>query len=372
MDPNEGHSADVVVVGAGAIGLCVARALSKAGRSVTVVDPTPGRGAIWAAAGMLAPASEAHFGHEPLVPLLSRAASRWPGFVDELGGGSDDLGFRAAGSVVVGADAGDRDELARIERLQRSLGLEVVDLSRDQLQALEPALAPSLRFGLRLPGDLQVDPRRVVAALLAELEHLAVSFVAARVTAVQRGRFPVVLLEGGSTLRPHQMVLCPGAHLEHIDGLEALGLPPIRPVKGHILRLTGAPLLTHTIRATVKGRSVYFVPRVDGQLVVGASSEERGFDTRVQVGEVHRLLDDARRVVPGVDELELSEVSVGLRPGSPDDAPTIEAFDGASLVVAVGHHRNGVLLAPLSAEVVVALLQGHEHPDHKLFRDSHG
>jgi len=371
MAQNDPSSTDVAVVGAGAIGLCVGRLVARSGRQVTLIDPSPGRGAIWAAAGMLAPASEAHFGHEALVPLLSKAASRWPEFVAALGGSSDDLGFRATGCLVVGADAGDREELARIERLQRTLGLEVEDLSRGQLEALEPALAPHLRFGLKLPSDHHVDPRRVVGALLTALAQEGVRFVDDTVVRVERGGSPSLVLAGGSTLRATQVVLCPGAHVAQIEGLDELDLPLIRPVKGHVLRLAGDPLLTHTVRATVRGRSVYFVPREDGSLVVGASTEERGFDTRVQAGEVHRLLDDARRVVPGIDELELVEVAVGLRPGSPDDAPTIAAFDAHTLIVALGHHRNGVLLSPLSAEVVMALLEGRDHPDLKLYQDSH-
>ncbi len=371
MAPNDPSHTDVAIVGAGAIGLCVGHLLARSGREVTLVDPSPGRGAIWAAAGMLAPASEAHFGHEALVPLLAKAAARWPEFVTELAGPSDDLGFSETGCLVVGADGGDREELARIERLQRSLDLEVEDLTRAQLEALEPALAPHLRFGLKLPRDHHVDPRRVVGALLGTLEEEGASFVADKVVRVEREGSPRLVLAGGTTLRAAQVVLCPGAHLAQIDGLDALDLPFIRPVKGHVLRLAGEPLLTHTVRATVRGRSVYFVPREDGSIVIGASTEERGYDTRVQAGEVHRLLDDARRVVPGVDELELVEVSVGLRPGSPDDAPTIAAFDDHTVVVALGHHRNGVLLAPLSSEVVVALLEGRDHPDLKLYQDSH-
>jgi glycine oxidase len=142
-------------------------------------------------------------------------------------------------------------------------------------------------------------------------------------------------------------------------------------VKGHVLRLRGARLLERIVRATVLGRSIYLVPRDDGELVVGASVEERGFDLRVQAGEVHRLLDDARRVVPGIDELELGDVSTGLRPGAPDNAPSIELLDEGRTVLACGHHRNGVLLAPLTAELVLALLDGRGHPALELVDRSH-
>jgi glycine oxidase len=362
---------DIVIVGAGAIGLCTAWRLALRGRAVTLVDPSPGRGAVWAAAGMLAPASEAHFGDEALVPLLALAADRWKAFAAELEANAGELGFRATGTVVVGADASDRAELSRIVSLQRSLGLEVLDLERAELQRLEPALAPSLRVGVLIPGDHQVDTRRLVRALLAEIDRLGVQMVEARVLGIERGLRPRVDLDDGRSLEAAQIVLCPGAHLGQISGLDDLDLPRIRPVKGHVLRLGGDPLLERTVRGTVRGRSIYLVPRADGELVVGASVEERGFDTRIQAGEVHRLLDDARRIVPGIDELELVDVSTGLRPGSPDNAPTIAAFDDGRLVVATGHHRNGVLLAPLSAEVSVGLLEGAVPAELAAFHASH-
>jgi glycine oxidase len=363
-------SSEVLVVGAGAIGLCVAWRLARRGRQVTVVDPAPGRGAIWAAAGMLAPASEAHFGDEALVPLLVEAARVWEGFARELESESGStFGYRRTGTLLAGQDAADRSELARILSLQRSLGLDVVELDRSQLAELEPALASGIRFGLLAPDDHQVDTRALVTVLLDELGRLEVHFE--RTAAVGLGDGASLELADGRHLRAEQLVLCPGAHLGELGGLEGLDLPAIRPVKGHVLRLFGPVLLERTVRGTVRGRSIYLVPREGGELVVGASVEERGFDARVQAGEVHRLLDDARRLLPGIDELELADVSVGFRPGSPDNAPTIAALRGGKVVVATGHHRNGVLLGPLSAGVVADLLDGGQPADLELVTASH-
>jgi glycine oxidase len=361
---------EVLVLGAGAIGLCVAWRLARLGRQVAVVDPDPGRGAIWAAAGMLAPASEAHFGDEAIVPLLIEAARVWEGFAEELEAESGAaFGYRRSGTLLVGKDAADRAEVSRILMLQRSLALEVLELDRGQLAELEPALASGLRFGLLAPNDHQVDTRALVMVLLGELERRGVPLV--RSAALGLGDGAILELADGRRLEAEQLVLCPGAHLGELSGIDDLDLPTIRPVKGHVLRLFGAPLLERTVRGTVRGRSIYLVPRASGELVVGASVEERGFDARIQAGEVYRLLDDARRLLPGIDELELADASVGFRPGSPDNAPTIASLRGGSVVVATGHYRNGILLGPLSAGIVVDLLAGAEPAGLELLAASH-
>ena len=147
------------------------------------------------------------------------------------------------------------------------------------------------------------------------------------------------------------------------------GAVPVRPVKGQILRLLPserAPVLTRTVRGVVQGSSVYVVPRENGTVVVGATVEERGYDTTVTAGAVYELLRDARRVVPGITELELVETRAGLRPGSPDNAPIVgSAADGGvdGLVVATGHYRQGILLAPVTAAAVAAIVTGDEPPD---------
>ena len=179
-----------------------------------------------------------------------------------------------------------------------------------------------------------------------------------------------VVLDDDRELRADLVVLCPGALLSEISGVEGLSLPQVRPVKGQILRLHGAPLLSRTVRAIVHGRPIYLVPRSDGELVVGATVEEMGFDTTVRAGDVHRLLDDARLIAPGIDELELHEASAGLRPGSPDNAPTVRRV-AERTIVAVGLYRNGILLAPLCAELVVAIALGQPHDALGLLEAAH-
>ena len=175
---------------------------------------------------------------------------------------------------------------------------------------------------------------------------------------------PELVLADGRRLRPDHVVLAAGTGLPAIGGLAGSGLPELRPVKGHILRLRTPPgrragtalLLARTVRGLVHGRSVYLVPRRDGSVVVGATVEERGDDTTVLAGAVHELLCDARAIVPGLDELELAEAAAGLRPATPDNTPRIGWTGMEGVVVAAGHYRNGILLAPLTAAAVVDLL----------------
>jgi glycine oxidase len=220
-----------------------------------------------------------------------------------------------------------------------------------------------------MPFDHQVDNRRLVEALLAGCARMGVGLTPDRVAAVRSDgdRVTGVGLASGSSIDAAAVVLCAGFESAATAGLPDEVLPPVRPVKGQILRLQAAdastrPLFERTVRALVHGRSCYLVPRADGSLVVGATVEERGVDRTVRAGPVLELLDDARAVVPGVEELELVECAAGLRPGSPDNGPIVgwTAYD--RLMVATGHYRNGILQAPLTADTVASLLQGEPPP----------
>jgi glycine oxidase len=355
--------ADVVVVGGGVIGLSVAWEASSRGLSVCVVDPSPGHGASWVAAGMLAPVTEATFGEATLVRLLLQASERWPSFVERLSAASgEDPGFRACGTVVVAADGSDRAAIDRVLAYQHELGLAATRLSANECRAVVPSLAPGIRGGATVPGDHQVDNRRLVAALLAACAASGVTLVPDQASAVALGAdggATGVVLTGGSTLAAGTVVAAAGARTPCLGGLAPGVLPPVRPVKGHVVRLRGTasrPLLERTLRGLVHGRPCYLVPRDDGSLVVGATTEERGFDTTVQAGAVHTLLDDARSLVPGIDELELVECLAGLRPGSPDNCPWVGPTAVPRLVAATGHYRNGILLTPITADAVATFL----------------
>ncbi|MEU4514776.1 glycine oxidase ThiO [Nonomuraea wenchangensis] len=367
-----------VIVGGGVVGLSVAWRLARAGRPVTVVDPDPASGASHAAAGMLAPVSEVTYTEEPLLRLGLASLRRWPAFAAELAAdaglpeGTRGVDLRAEGTLDVAFGADDLAALDELAAFMEKLGLPVERLTGRECRRLEPMLAPSVRGGLLAAGDAWVDPRRVTAALLAALERRDVPLVRARVTALLRedgpegrvaglrhagesaGRVTGVRLEGGAELPATTVVLAAGAWSAALAGV------PVRPVKGQILRLRSPqPLLTRCVRGSVHGSPVYLVPRGDGELVVGATQEELGFDTRVTAGGLYELLRDARELVPGVTELELADVVAGLRPGTPDNVPIVgPAGDG--LVLATGHHRGGVLLAPLTAALVAGEAGGEE------------
>ncbi|MGO9458348.1 MAG: glycine oxidase ThiO [Acidimicrobiales bacterium] len=354
---------DAIVVGGGVIGLSSAWRASQEGLRVTVVDPSPARGASWVAAGMLAPVTEATFGEEGLTRLLVAAAERWPEFAAELG---DDIGYHRSGTVVVAADTSDRAVVDELLDFQHSLGLCAERLTASGCRELVPALAPGVRGGAHVPGDHQVDNRRLLDALLEACRDAGVGMVEEAVGSLELGgdgAVSGVTLDDGSRLRAGSVVVAAGAHSGCLGGVPVGALPAVRPVKGHIVRLRGPePLIDRTVRGLVHGRPCYLVPRQDGSLVVGATAEERGFDRTVQAGAVHDLLDDARTLVPGIDELELVECRAGLRPGSADNGPFVGWTAVPGLAVATGHYRNGVLLAPLTALAVAALLAGGDVP----------
>jgi glycine oxidase len=358
---------DAVVIGGGVIGLAIAWQAAARGLRIAVVDPDPGTGASWAAAGMLAPVSEAHFGEEALIRLNLAAARGYPDFIERLEAETGmECAYRRSGTLAVGLDADDLRVLDDLAQFQRSLGLDVERLSGRECRSLEPMLAPGLRGGVHVASDHQVDNRRLVGALRAAVSERA-TLRSGRVSRVlvSAGRVRGVGLEDGDELHAPWVVLAAGWRSGDIDGIPERLRPPVRPVKGQILRLrvpARAPLLKRTLRWLAQGSVGYLVPRADGEVVLGATSEERGHDTEVTAGAVHDLLRDAHRLVPAVAEAVLAECRAGLRPGSPDNAPILGETELPGLVVATGHHRNGILLTPVTAHGVAALLAGEE-PD---------
>ncbi len=351
------------MVGAGIIGLSIAWRAAETGRTVTVVDPAPGRGATWAAAGMLAPVSEAHFGEEELVALNLAAARAWPAFAHDLQEASGrPVHYLALGTLLVAADPSDRAATDQLLHFQHDLDLAARRLSAAECRDAEPLLAAGVCGGADLGDDHQVDNRAVVLALEAACAAHGVTMLRHEVAAVnlESGRTSGVTLRSGEDLAARSVVLCAGCRAGDVAGLPEGLRPPVRPVKGLTLRLAAgaSPRLRRTLRGLVHGRSCYLVPRADGTLVVGATVEERGFDLTVQAGAVIELLDSARRIAPVVDEYELLETTTGLRPGSPDNGPIVGATPIAGLLVATGHFRHGILLAPLTAQRIVDLLAG--------------
>ena len=355
---------EVAVAGGGLIGLSVAWRAAQRGLSVTVVDDAPGSGASRAAAGMLAPVSEAGYGEESLLRLCLASLERYPAFLDELAAATGvRVPLRTAGTLVVGFDDDDMRVLADLQRFHVELGLEVHRLLGREVRRREPSLSTRVRGALHVAGDLSVDPRELHPVLLAAAEGAGVRLVRSRVTGLltEDGSARGLALADGGEVRASTVVLALGPQSGGLPGAPPV---PVRPVKGQILRLRGADgLMEGTVRALVRGRSVYLVPQGDDGLVVGATVEERGFDATVTAGGVHDLLHDAIELVPGVTELELAETLTRWRPGTPDNAPVLGASGMPGLVLATGHHRNGVLLTPLTGELLAELLVAGEPPE---------
>ncbi|MFJ5638312.1 glycine oxidase ThiO [Streptomyces sp. NPDC093223] len=364
------HTSDVLVIGGGIIGLVTAWRSAQRGLATAVADPEPGGGAAQVAAGMLAAVTELHHGEQTLLGLNLASARRYPGFsaeLTELTG--HDLGYRRCGTLAVALDADDRADLRDLHALQQRSGLDSAWLSGRECRRLEPMLAPGVRGGLRVDGDHQIDPRRLAAALVTACERAGVVFHRdwAERLEVVRERATGAVTRAGERLAADRVVLAGGSLSGRLAGVPEDVLPPVRPVKGQVLRLTVparyAPFLSRTVRAVVRGGHLYLVPRENGELVVGATSEELGWDTTVTAGGVYELLRDAHELVPGITELPLTETRAGLRPGSPDNAPLLGPTRLDGLLLATGHHRNGVLLTPVTGDVMAELLTGGEPPE---------
>jgi glycine oxidase len=374
MTPTETHRFDALVAGGGVIGLACAWRAAKRGLRVCVIErDRPASGASAVAAGMLAPAGEASWGEEGLLAFNLAALRRWPGFAQELESDSGQpVGFNEIGALHVALDRDESEELRRRFELHQRLELGSEWLRGRECRELEPGLAPAVGAGLAAPREAAVDPSLLIEALLAAIETAGVELLTgSAVTAASRQGDSWTLTTGdGTDVSGAALVLATGAWSGSGDWLPAEARPPVRPVKGEILTLrerrgerlpalSRAPTgVGRVCERIIVGERVYLVPRGDGRVIVGATVEEAGFDDTVTAGGAHELLREAYRVLPDVAEMELMEARAGLRPGSPDNAPLIGhgAIDG--LIVATGHHRNGFLQAPATADAVAALLAG--------------
>ena len=363
------RSYDAIVVGAGVIGLACAWRVAARGARVAVIDRVaPAGGTTRVAAGMLAPIGELRFGEDELLRMTLASAERYPDFVAELERLTDaDTGYRRCGALHVALDRDEAAELRRQHDLQRSRGMAAEWLGPRQCRRLEPGLAPSFHGGVHVPSEAAVDPRALASALAAALtacggELRSGAEVERLLLDGERVR-GVRTADGAEHLAP-AVVVATGCWSGSAAWLPEEARPPVRPVKGQILELRG-PAEQPVSERIVASERVYAVPRPDGRLIVGATVEERGFETTVTAGGVHELLREAYRLLPDIAELELVEATAGLRPGTPDNLPVVGpgALDG--LLVATGHFRNGILLAPLTATAVAAMLAG-DSPDRQL------
>ena len=358
---------NVAIIGAGVIGLGIAWRLAMRGVPVAVFDKGAcGAGASHAAAGMLAACAEAEPGEEALVTLGRASQARWPAFAAELKQASGvDVGLRPEGTLVVALTSDDQARLSHQLLFQQKLGLPLQWITAAETRRREPHLAGKLAGAVFSPEDTQVDNRKLAAAL-----RIAAEAAGARISEQQAvktisndaGRVDGIVLADGRKVAADVVVLAAGAWSRSIDGLASELRPPVRPIKGQMLALRmdpAAPLLTHVVWAP----GAYLVPRLDGRLLVGATVEEKGYDTSLTAGGILTLLEAAWRVVPAVEELPIDEMWVGHRPGSRDDAPILGTGLIDGLIYATGHHRNGILLTPITADAIAELvLEGAADP----------
>ena len=358
------HEVDALVVGGGVIGLACAWRAAQAGLRVRVLErDIPGAGASGIAAGMLAPVGEASWGEDRLHRLAERSHDAWPSFASELADASEtDIGYLGLGALHVALDRDESDELRRRYELMGELGLEARWLTPSEARKLEPGLTPRCAAAVLAPHEAAADPRMLVRALHIACQRAGVEVLegAEVVAPIGDGEgIEGVRTARGEEHRALHTVACTGAWTGSAEWLPREGRPPVRPVKGEILTLRATRGAAPCERIVVSER-VYLVPRADGRLVVGATVEELGFDTAVTAGGVLELLREAYRALPEVAELELVETVAGLRPGTPDNLPLIGPGAVEGLILATGHFRNGILLAPLTAEAVASLLLGEE------------
>ena len=359
------ETADIVIAGGGVIGTAIAWRAAAAGLDVVLVDPDRGDAASLVAAGMLAPVSEALFGEGALLRVNLLAVRRFGSFAAELEeAAGHQVGLRREGTLAVAYDPDDHAALMRLTAFRRSAGLAAEELDSRACRALEPFLAPDVHGGVRFGGDWSVDNRRYAAALGEAARAAKVRVVRDRVTdaLVRDGRARGVRLADGGDIGSAWVVIAAGCWSSAVGGLPHALRGAVRPVKGQLLRLrhpaSMPPVITHTIRATVRGTDIYLVPRAGGERIVGATQEERGPDQTVTAGAVHDLLHDAMSVLPVTSELILAETCAGLRPGTPDNGPVVGACGPDGLLLASGHYRNGILMSPVTADAVVAMLTG--------------
>jgi glycine oxidase len=352
-------TADVIVIGGGLIGTAISWRLRQAGIDVVMVVGERSAAASHVAAGMLAPITETTFTEQKLLQLNLASLSRFPDFAAELELASSlPTGLRRTPSLSVAYDADDAARLATFADFLARAGHPGEQLTGRECRRHEPLLAPTIRSGLLVEGDWSCDNRLLWRALIEAGHRIGVHDAPGFVHHVtsSNGRVTGVQLADGQTIGADSVVVANGAWARQIGGIPDL---PVRPVKGQILRLDPGrlPAPTLTIRAYSRGSEIYLVPRESGrEVVLGGTVEELGFDQRVTAGAVYELLRDGRTVMPMTAEYALAETSVGWRPGTPDNAPILGRCDLDGLVLATGHYRNGVLLTPITADVISSLI----------------
>ena len=361
----------VIIVGGGIIGLGIGWQLAKAGCTVSIYErDQAGRAASWAAAGMLAPHAEVHFEERALLRFGVQSCRMYPEWVSELEADSQmSVGYRAEGTLIVGVDRDDARELEHLYESQKLLDLKVEWITGAEAREMEPLLSPKITAAIWSRDDHQVDNRAMVEALIQAYRNA--NGILHENTPVDKIEVVNEKAEGvwvkGNLEEADVIVLAAGCWSSDIDGLPKAVQPPVRPVKGQMLALQmeDGIVLQKVIRAprAKYPTDVYLVPKDDGRLVIGATNEEMDFDTRLTAGGLFELLRGTWEAVPGIYDLPILETWTGLRPGSRDNAPILGETSIENLIMATGHYRNGILLTPVTAREIAALILTGEDSD---------
>jgi glycine oxidase len=353
---------EVVIVGGGTVGLGIGFELVRRGTPVTLFDrDRAGRGTSWQAAGMLAPDAEIGFEERALYDLNRESLRRWPDFAERVEAASGiDVDYRDEGTLIVADDRDSAEALRRLYEFQEEQGLDVAWLTGEEAREIEPFVAPRLSAAVYAPSDHQVDNRRLLRALRSAFQSEGGTLhedtpIRAVVPDAER---PAVVTEDGTRVGAQTVVVAAGVWSRELEGLTPDAQPPVRPVKGQMIQLRRKR--PFDLQHVVRGPEAYLAPKSSGRIVVGATSEEMGFDTTVTAGGLYELLEGAWEVVPGILDLPVDDTWAGLRPASRDHAPLLGATAAPGIVMATGHYRHGVLLTPVTADEVADLVRTGE------------
>lgn len=349
---------DVLIVGGGTIGLAIGFELVRRGTRTTIFEKDrAGRGTSYQAAGMLAPDAEIEFEERELYDFNRESLRRWPDFADRVEAASgQSVDYRDEGTLIVADDRDAAEALERLYTFQQDQGLNVEWLTGEEAREIEPFVAPRLSAAVFAPSDHQVDNRRLVDALRTAFqaeggtlhEHTPVQAV------VPDAETPAVRTADGERVAGDCVVVAAGVWSRELDGLTPDAQPPVRPVKGQMIQMRRTR--PFDLQHVVRGPEAYLAPKSDGRVVMGATSEELGFDTTVTAGGLFDLLEGGWEVVPGIRDLPVDETWAGLRPASRDHAPLLGASAAPGVAMATGHYRHGILLTPITAEEMARLV----------------
>ncbi|MBA2661730.1 MAG: glycine oxidase ThiO [Bradymonadaceae bacterium] len=355
---------DYLIIGAGVSGLAMGWRLAQRGHRVLILErEQAGSGASRAAGGMLAPTAEVKFEEEALLRLGQLSLELYPSFVAELEqAAAMSVDYRSEGTLVVGLDRDDVEALDHIHRYHKELGLAAERLTAEAARKREPGLSPNVQAALYCPADHQLDPRRLVEALAIAferaggtlLEHTPVAEIVC-----EGARVCAALAADGRRFEAGEIVIAAGAWTRTLRGLAPEHMPHVRPVRGQMIAIAlGEPALC---RHVIRGPDAYLIPHTSGQLIIGATSEEMGFDARLTAGGVFELLRGAWEMLPGIYDSALLDMWTGFRPVSLDGAPILGPSPHIEgLWFAVGHGRNGILLAPITAQLMADALESKQ------------